>query len=133
VSSSAASGSIAGGTPWCDGYQVRTNDSRCPASTLNSDTVRRLTPRIGTVVRSASASGPAIAMRVSSSSRCTQGTIDPYPNRITSSNLIRTDPSSPSTIRTTSGSSPRGGMKSVTRTTPSVVWKSSSCTSVRPR
>ena len=39
----------------------------------------------------------------------------------------------PSTIRTTSGSSPRGGMKSITRTLPRSQWKSSSCTSVRSR
>ncbi len=112
---------------------MSTNGFRSPASTVKSATVRRFSPRIGTGVRSASASGPAIAMRVSSSTRRTHGTIEPYSKRITSSSRIGTEPSSPSTILTTSGSWPRGGMKSITRTLPVAQWKSSSCTSVLGR
>ena len=42
-----------------------------------SATVLRFSPRTSIGVRSASASGPAIAIRVSSSSLRIQGTIDP--------------------------------------------------------
>ena len=45
--------------------------------------------------------------------------IRPYPNRMMSSERIGTSPSRPSTIRTMSGASPRGGMKSIARTRPS--------------
>jgi hypothetical protein len=46
---------------------------------------------------------------------------------------IGTRPRTPSTMRTTSGASPRGGMKSITRTTPSVVSNSVSSTRVSSR
>ena len=46
---------------------------------------------------------------------------------------IRTRPLSPSTTRTTSAASPRGGMQSDTRTVPSGVRHSDSRTSVSPR
>ena len=47
--------------------------------------------------------------------------------------LIGTRPRTPSTMRTTSGASPRGGMKSISRTTPSAVSNSVSSTRVSSR
>jgi hypothetical protein len=47
--------------------------------------------------------------------------------------VIGTRPRTPSTIRTTSGAAPRGGMKSISRTVPSAVSNSVSSTSVSSR
>ena len=77
-------------------------------------------PWISTGVRKQSASGPATATRAWSTRR-THGTIWPKSNRITSSERIGTAPSTPITMRTMSGACPRGGMKSIARTTPSSV------------
>ncbi len=67
VSASACSGSIGSGTSSCDGNQVRTKGTRSPSSTENSETVRMSSPRVSAGVRKQSASGPAMATRVSSS------------------------------------------------------------------
>ena len=77
MSSNACSGVIARGGSWCDGNHVSTNGIRSPGSTVNSATVLMFSPRSATGVRSAIASGPATAIRVSSSSRRTQGTTEP--------------------------------------------------------
>ena len=67
------------------------------------------------------------------STRRTQGSTRPKSNRITNSERISTFPSSPSTMRTMSGASPRGGMKSITRTAPSAVSNTVSRISVSLR
>jgi hypothetical protein len=67
VSASASSGSIASGTSSWEGDQVRTNGTRSPSSTANSEIVRMSSPRVSAGVRKQSEFGPAIATRVSSS------------------------------------------------------------------
>ena len=58
------------------GYHDRQNGTVCPSVTVNSATVDRSDPWVGTVVHSDSASGPATALRVPSVRR-TQGTTWP--------------------------------------------------------
>ena len=77
VSRYACAGVIARGGSRCDGNHVSTNGTRSPGSAVNSATVLMFSPRTSTGVLNATASGPAIAIRVSSSSRRTHGTIEP--------------------------------------------------------
>ena len=114
------------------GYQDRENGTVWPSVTVNSDTVDRSDPWVGTVVHSDSASGPATAVSVPSVRR-TQGTTWPYPKRMVRCISMVTVPRTPSTSRTTSGCSWRMGMQSMIRTVPSSVTNSDSRTSVSPR
>jgi hypothetical protein len=50
---------------------------RSPSSTVTSEIVRMFSPKVCAGVRKQSASGPAVAMRVSCSVCCTHGTIRP--------------------------------------------------------
>ncbi|MBP2357434.1 hypothetical protein JOF29_008544 [Kribbella aluminosa] len=61
VGCSDAIASVARGTGWCDGCQVRTNQARSPLPTRKSPYVVRSRPYWWTSERSETASGPAIA------------------------------------------------------------------------
>ena len=114
----------------CDGYQVRTNGTRSPSRTVNSaDRAHVL----------AADARPACAARARPGrrSRCgrrrsaaTHGTIGRSRSGSRAPSPSSTSPRRPSTMRTRSGASPRGGMKSITRTAPSSVSNSVSSTSV---
>src|ERR1700681_654119 len=75
--SRARSGSIGAGTDPKDAEYDKTKGTTSPLATINSLTVLRFSPLIGTEVRSVTMSGPAMARRVPSSRRVTQGTDRP--------------------------------------------------------
>src|SRR3981081_1477260 len=94
-----------------------------PSLTSKPATVVRSSPRVSTGVRNTVMSGPEIACKAPSAVRLTQGISMPNPKRITSCICSLTLPVMPRTSRTTSEALPRGGMKSISATTPFAVSK----------
>ena len=132
ASAAARDASAGAGAGSCDARHVKANGTRCPSHTSKSAAVTSPSSLRGTPAWRWTRSGPATATIPPSTGR-SRGTTEPKSKRRASSIRTGTLPRRPSTMRTRSGWSARGGMQSMTATVPEAVSNSVSSTSVSPR
>ena len=131
---SAASALAAGwsGAGRCGRRQTTATGTRSPPATQNCACTAPPSVATGTGLNSQSVCAPPVIW-VAPPCRRTRGVVSPYSNRGASVIRMSTRPVTPSTSRISTGSVPRTGMQSASRTVPEAVLNSVSSTRVPGR